>query len=100
MAPEGEDGLREVAGDRVGDLRPLAVSLLAAMQLLVASGAHAQATATGQRAYWCQDPSGREVMQLESCAPGKEVRPSEPVGARGVVKPKPSSSAAAPAAAS
>lgn len=30
VAPEGEDGLREVTGDRVADLRPLAVSLLAA----------------------------------------------------------------------
>lgn len=30
VAPEGEDGLREVPGDRVADLRPLAVSLLAA----------------------------------------------------------------------
>jgi two-component system cell cycle sensor histidine kinase/response regulator CckA len=30
VAQEGEDGLREVAGDRVADLRPLAVSLLAA----------------------------------------------------------------------
>lgn len=30
VAPEGEDRLREVAGDRVADLRPLAVSLLAA----------------------------------------------------------------------
>lgn len=30
VASEGEDDLREVAGDRVADLRPLAVSLLAA----------------------------------------------------------------------
>lgn len=30
VAPEGEHGLREVAGDRIADLRPLAVSLLAA----------------------------------------------------------------------
>lgn len=72
--------------------------MLAAMLLVPLAHGQVKPTATGQRAFWCQDPSGREVMQLESCAPGKEVRPSELVGPRGVVVPKPPSSAVAPAA--
>lgn len=64
-------------------------ALLAAMVLFPFAVAHAQAPgAGGQRAYWCKSPNGVAALQLESCAPGMELR-SEPVGPHGAVAGKP-----------
>lgn len=59
-------------------------ALLAAMVLSPFALAHAQAKPGGARAYWCKSPNGAPAMQLESCAPGTEVR-SEPLGPHGSV---------------
>jgi hypothetical protein len=79
-------------------------ALLAAMLLFPFAAAQAQAQAPaasapaksgGARAYWCKSPNGVAVMQLESCAPGTELR-SEPVGPHGAVAPKPAVQAPLP----
>ena len=73
-------------------------SLLAAMLLFPFAGAHAQAQAGGQRAFWCKNPNGVAALQLESCAPGMELR-SEPVGPHGMVaSPRPAQPAVVPEA--
>jgi hypothetical protein len=59
-------------------------ALLAAIFLCPFAVAHAQAKPGGARAYWCKSPNGAPAMQLESCAPGTEVR-SEPLGPHGSV---------------
>ena len=75
-------------------------AMLAAMLLFPFAATQAQAPAAapasapapaksgGARAFWCKSPNGVAVMQLESCAPGTELR-SEPVGPHGAVPPKP-----------
>ena len=51
----------------------------------------------GQKAFWCKSPNGVAALQLESCAPGTELR-SEPVGPHGrVASPPPVQPAVAPA---
>ena len=73
-------------------------SLLAGMVLFPFAGAHAQAQAGGQRAFWCKNPNGVAALQLESCAPGMELR-SEPVGPHGAVaSPRPVQPAVVPEA--
>lgn len=74
-------------------------ALLAAMVLCPFALAHAQAKPGGARAYWCKSPNGAPAMQLESCAPGTEVR-SEPLGPHGSlgVKQPPEAAPTAPGA--
>ncbi len=74
--------------------RAFQCALLAALALIPFAVAHAQAKpgagagAGGQRAYWCKSSNGAPAMQLESCAPGTELR-SEPLGPHGMVGVKP-----------